>query len=656
MAKKKRSTKRAPQKHTDKESEESESGEYVSKNKLFDRIAIIASLLIIGVVPGLLHFSTEAIYNYDLNVLYVRLSSMMRYITFLEYPAINPDLHLGEVNAYYPFTFILSAIFTALTDNMFSSMSLTAVAMSLLSTLVFYKICRYENIDVRTSMVLTFVYSFMLFHLSSLLGSLSWAGAFIFVPPTLYFLYKVFNERNIKNEIFLISSATFLIITTFAPMLYIFYFFVIYLAYVFLCDHDVDIWGGVPRLVIPSIFIVGVSSFYSLFLLSASNTIAWNKILIYTSFSPSRGFFINSGINPLSLIHPIGGNFTALGVVPIILFCLSLYVKKQQRTIAYGFNGYLLVMLILALFASIFPVVFAYLPFVGHTEYGWRALVIGAFSMALLSKDGIIYLKKRIPYFLLFLVIISGMLTQLYFIPTATGYTPPPYSDDIEDFYTLIPPEGVVRVTYHVGIDYPLCKNCIRLGAPENYYGIVSDERTTQLWGYIDYAQRNPTDPNMSGLLGEKYYITKKDSIDQYIQNGYVLVKNGTLLSLLENPYSTSIFQFIMENESINPEVQRKGSWFYTKFNAPSNGMRLIKFVYHPLAEVFDNGEKLEIKENDYGIMYAELNSGTHDVKFHYRTYWYGYISIASLAALIIYYRRRFLVDKEGKKIKKGQR
>lgn len=238
------------------------------------------------------------------------------------------------------------------------------------------------------------------------------------------------------------------------------------------------------------------------------------------------------------------------------------------------------------------------------------------------------------------------MLAQLYLTPYfQNNKDPDPYYKDIKDFYSYMDLKSVTRINYYVFALYPLCGNCLGFGAPVNYYGIVLDEPTTRLWGYIDYAQRNPTEPKISGMLGERYVITTKEIAEQDVKNGYQLIKEGEKLSLLENPYNSSVFQFVTENYAQDIEVQRKGGNFYGSFNAPTEGILLVKFTYHPLAELTDNGRTLSLTEEpNIGIIYVKIDKGKHDLKFRYGSYGYGYISALSLILFITYYgwyRRR---------------
>lgn len=600
---------------------------------------VVFLILLIGIAPGLIYFSTEPKYNYDLNILYTRVSSIERFITNFEYPVINPDLHLGEFNVYYPFAFILTSLIALIVNNIFLGTALARIFISFFAALVFYKVCRYENIDVKTSLLLAFIFSFIPYHLGVLAGSLSWAATFIFVPPMAYFLYRCVNEHNQRFEVFLIFSSVLLILTSFAPFLYIVYFFLAYLLYQFI--RKIPFNNNILlKLLIPFLFIIGISSFYTFLLLNINDSLAWSKILTQGSFSPSREFYIKSGIDPLSLLFKTE-NFTTFGIIPIALFIISFYIK-----IKHGFSRldrYLLAMIALSLMVSIFPITVAYLPFIGNTEYGFRAIVIGAFALVLFSKDAIEVLKRKVSYSLLVLIIVSGMLLQISLTPDLLHTENYPYQKDIEDFYNHINAEEVTRINYRVGIDYPLCRNCIGFGAPENYYGNVRDQQTTTLWGYIDFAQRNPADIKTSGILGEKYVILKNEQVTQYLEKGYKLEKEGEKLALLKNPNSTSVLQFITEQDSSDLKVERRGSSFSTRFKAESDGVLLIKFAYHPLAEVLDNGKKAEIKETNYGIMYAELKSGSHEIVFRYRTYKYYYITVLSLVLLLFYYRKNII-------------
>lgn len=624
-------------KHNNKKSKVSETPKKddIEENK-YNRTLILLLILLIGIIPGLFDFSSSPNYNYDLNVLYTRVSSIMRFIANFEYPTINPDLHFGEFNVYYPFAFILTSLLAIIVKNVFLGAALARIVISLLSTLIFYKICRYEKIDIKVSILLTFLFSFMIYHLALLKGSLSWAGTFIFAPPMVYFLYRSLNEHNPKFEIYLIISSVFLILTSFAPFLYVIYFFLAYIAYQILkknlrCDKEI-----ILKFFIALLFVIGISSFYTFTLLSVDDSLAWSKILTQTTFSPSRESFIKSGIDPLSLVF-VTKNFTTFGIIPVALFLLSLYTKRNSLS---SFDRYLIIMTALSLTASIFPLAVAYLPFVGNTEYGSRALVIGAFSLLLLSKHALYSLKEKIYFPLLALVIISAALGQVFLTGTGVLYNEDyPYANDIEDFHSSINATYVTRVNYRFDISYPLCENCIGFGAPENYYGNVRDGATTNLWGYIDFAQRNPADTKTSGLLGEKYAIVSNELVSGYIDKGYRLSKSGEKASLLENPNSTSILQFISEQNSMDLKVERKGGWFSAKFKTESDGILLIKFAYHPLAEVFDNNEKLEVRETNYGIMYVELKKGSHEIRFHYGTYLYYYISIFSIIAFIYYYK-----------------
>lgn len=614
----------------------------ISKNNRIDNLVVIIILLLIGITPGLYWFTSYPLNDWNLNLYAVQANSLKNSIANLEFPYINPDLSFGEYNSYYPLTFILTGIASLLShSDIFIGFNFARIVISLLSTLFLFKICRYERMDKKTSILLAFMYSFTVWFIFLLRGSISFAGVFMFVPPALYSLYRVFNERSIKFEIILIFSLVLLLLTSFGPLLYVFYFFIIYIVYLYLIEKKKlsEIGEGLKRLILPFIFFIGISSFYLFFLISINDSLAWNKILVNTEFSASIGSFIKTGINPLSIIYN-SQELSTIGFVPFALFLISLYLKKLNSRFS-QFDKYLLIMVFLSVVASVVPIVFAYLPFVGHTEYGHRALPLAFFSMVLLCGDAVNRIRGKLPYLLLFFMIAAGMLAQVYLYPYLHNKDPDPYYRDIKDFYSYMDLRNVTRINYYVFALYPICTNCIGFGAPVNYYGIVLDEPTTRLWGYIDYAQRNPTDPKVSGMLGERYVITTREIAEQDIKNGYLLIKEGGKLSLLENPYASSVFQFIMENYTQDIEVQRDGSSFYGSFNAPSEGMLLVKFTYHPLAELTDNGKKLSIEETNYGVMYAKIDKGYHDLSFRYRSYGYWYISMISLILFIFYYQRR---------------
>lgn len=638
MPKKKKQGKKQ---NSEKVFDEKKDDMYINKNSRVDNLAIIISLFIIGITPGLYWFTSYPLENWNLQLYAVQASSLKNYIANFEFPYINPDLSFGEYNAYYPLTFIFAGIASLLTkSDIFMGFNFARMAISLISALFLFMICRYEGMEKKNSIILTFMYSFTAWFTPLLGGSISFAGTFMFVPSALYSFYRVFNERNVKFEIMLVFSLVLLLLTSFGPLLYIFYFFIIYMFYLRLVEKRKlsEIGEGINRLVIPFLFFIGIGSFYLFFLVGINDSIAWNKILVHTQYSASRESFIKTGINPLSIIYgPKDG--TTIGFVPFALFLISIYLKKNNMFSQ--FDKYLVMMTFLSVIASVFPMVFAYLPFVGHTEYGHRALPLAFFSIILLCRDAINHLRTKMPYLILLVIVVSGVLGQTYLNPNLYRNPDPNYRD-IKDFYTYMDLKNVTRINYYVFALYPLCNNCLGFGAPVNYYGIVLDEPTTRLWGYIDYAQRNPTDPKISGLLGESYVITTKEIAEQDIKNGYKLVKEGEKLTLLENPNASSVFQFVAGDYTQDIPVQRKGSTFYGSFDAPSEGILLVKFTYHPLAELTDNGEKLKTEEETgIGIMYSRVKKGHHELSFRYGSYGYWYISAASLILFVYYYRRR---------------
>lgn len=610
----------------------------------YNKPAILLLILFIGISPGLLNLSFVAEQNFDLNYYYVEVSSLTRYLANFEYPSINPDLHFGFFNAYYPLAYFVPSILTLVTGNIFLAHGLSRVLVSLFSALFFYAVCRYEKIDSKSSVILTFLFVYSIYFLALLKGNISWAGAFIFTPIALYSIYKVFYGEK-KFEIALILSVAALALISVATFIDIIYFFIIYLFILIFSGKNLqNVLKGVSNLFYPFLFIIGLSFFYLFFIGTTGTEMAFDKLLLTPTFAAKPEMFGKTGIDFISLFYVTERNWTTIGIVPFILFFSSFYLRRHFPKIS-DFDKYLFLMLFLSIFVSVFPMLFAYLPELGNTEFGFRALVIGVFSLLLLCRHTVHYLTKKWPYFVVFGIIVLGTFLQIYFTPEAVYKNPKlSYSDDMKDFYSIIQKEkGIVRVNYYVNLYYPLCDNCIEFGANHNRFAITRDEQTTNLWGYVDFAQRNPADPNISGFLGEKYLIITKELSPKYIEKGYIIDKEGEELTLLENPNSTSIFQFVSENISTDLIVYREGSKFKTDFETKNDGILLIKFAYHPLAEVFDNGKEAEIKETNYGIMYIELKKGSHEIVFHYNTYKYYYVTLLSLGALLFYYRRNII-------------
>lgn len=382
------------------------------------------------------------------------------------------------------------------------------------------------------------------------------------------------------------------------------------------------------------LFSFGLASFYLLFLLDVQDKTGFAYLQSWSGFAGTITNFIKSGISPVTLLFPDASGFTTLGLVLIILFMYSLYLKRNDLT---DLDRYLLLLFCLTMIVSFFPITVAYLPFIGHTEAGWRSFVIAVFSSVFLARHGLRAIIKKYSYQAV-IVIAAAVILQLYFTP-GLFLDKFQYADDVDKFHALINPQKVTRVNYYISVNYPPCRNCIALGAPENYYGNVMDERTRRIWGYIDFAQRNPPDPATSGFLGEEYLIALKKNSDAYVRNGYVLLDSGEELALFSNPNATSIFQFYNTGVSLNLDVHRKGRVFFSEFDAPSDGIVIFKFSYHPLASVLDNGKSVEVVEETNGLVIAPIKQGHHKIEFYYRNMSnYYYVSLLFLFIIILHY------------------
>lgn len=602
----------------------------------FEKIgsAVIYILLfLIGLIPAVLSFSSTPKGDYNLDIFHTRVGTMVGYISSFDYPSINADLNLGEFNAYYPFSFMLGSMFSIITGNVFLGTSIARIVISLLAALAFYSVCRWEKTENVTSIVLTFLYCFSIYYLILLKGSLSWALAFVFVPVSVYAMYRVIHEDSPKFELLFVISSFLLILSTLAPMMYIFYFGLVYIVFLKITGSSAVSKNSVLRFFKVLLFSFGLASFYLLFLLDVQDKTGFAYLQSWSGFAGTVTNFIKSGISPATLLFPDASGFTTFGIVIIILFIYSLYLKKNDFT---DLDRYLFLLFCLTLIASFFPITVAYLPFIGHTEAGWRSFVIAVFISVFLARHGLTAIKKySYPAILL---IAAAVILQLYFTP-GLFLDKSRYADDVEKFHALINPQKVTRVNYYISVNYPPCKNCIALGAPENYYGNVMDERTRRIWGYIDFAQRNPPDPVTGGFLGEEYLIALKKNSDAYVKNGYVLLDSGDELALFSNPNATSIFQFYDKERSLNLVVQRKGRVFFSDFDAPSDGFVLFKFSYYPLASVLDNGKSVEVKEEENGLIIAPVKQGHHRIEFYYRNMSnYYYVSILFFFIVILHY------------------